>query len=130
MIAMMGFFAVYAGFVYNDMFALGLNLFGSRYYFAGQDAGAVEEGTIAYPIADYGDAATVYPFGLDPIWHVSSIFLDHVITLRAKMPVLLKRVLLPIQLQIMVMQQLCIRSDLIPFGMYPRTNYFSSTPSK
>jgi len=72
MIAMMGFFAVYAGFVYNDMFALGLNLFGSRYYFAGQDAGAVEEGTIAYPIADYGDAATVYPFGLDPIWHVSS----------------------------------------------------------
>merc|ERR1740139_2152257 len=72
MITMMGFFAVYAGFVYNDMFALGLNLFKSRYYFAGQDAGGVEEGAIAAPVADYGEPETVYPFGLDPIWHVSS----------------------------------------------------------
>jgi len=72
MIVMMGFFAVYAGFVYNDMFALGLNLFKSRYYFAGQDYNEVEEGAIATAIADYGDAETVYPFGLDPIWHVSS----------------------------------------------------------
>lgn len=72
MIVMMGFFAVYAGFVYNDMFALGLNLFRSRYYFTGQDYNEVEEGTIAVAVADYGDPATVYPFGLDPIWHVSS----------------------------------------------------------
>lgn len=72
MITMMGFFAVYAGFIYNDMFALGLNLFRSRYYFAGQDAGGVEEGAIAAPVADYGEPETVYPFGLDPIWHVSS----------------------------------------------------------
>jgi len=72
MIVMMGFFAVYAGFVYNDMFALGLNLFKSRYYFAGQDYNEVAEGTVAVAIADYGDPETVYPFGLDPIWHVSS----------------------------------------------------------
>jgi len=75
MIAMMGFFAVYAGLIYNDMFALGLNLFGSRYKFAGQDNGVVEEGDIAYPAEEYGsygDVETVYPFGLDPIWHVSS----------------------------------------------------------
>ena len=28
------------------------------------------------------------------------------------------------------MQQQCIVLDLIPFGMYPQMNYFSSTPSK
>jgi len=72
MIAMMGFFAVYAGFIYNDMFSLGLNLFKSRYIFDGQDNEAVEEGDEAYPVANYGDAETVYPFGLDPVWHVSS----------------------------------------------------------
>jgi len=72
MIVMMGFFAVYAGFIYNDCFSLGLNLFGSRYIFDGQEDLEVEEGDIALNVADYGDPASVYPFGLDPIWHVTS----------------------------------------------------------
>lgn len=72
MILMMGFFAVYAGFIYNDMFSLGLNLFGSRWAFDGQDENAVEEGAIAEQTSEYGSAASVYPFGLDPMWHVSS----------------------------------------------------------
>jgi len=73
MITMMGFFAVYAGFIYNDMFSLGLNLFKSRWYFTNQDMGReyVEEGSVAIQIANYGDPETVYPFGLDPIWHVA-----------------------------------------------------------
>ena len=72
MIAMMGFFAVYAGLMYNDCFSLGLNLFGSRWAFDGQDYGFVEEGDVATPTAEYGSTESVYPFGLDPIWHVSS----------------------------------------------------------
>lgn len=32
MITMMGFFAVYCGFVYNDMIGFNLNLFGSCYH--------------------------------------------------------------------------------------------------
>jgi V-type H+-transporting ATPase subunit a len=72
MIVMMGFFAVYAGFMYNDCFSLGLNLFGSRWQFYGQDEFEVEEGDIAYQLAPYGDPASVYPFGLDPMWHVTS----------------------------------------------------------
>jgi V-type H+-transporting ATPase subunit a len=72
MITMMGFFAVYAGLIYNDCFSLGLNLFGSRYRFEGQSEGAVEEGNVAENVAEYGSVASVYPFGLDPIWHVSS----------------------------------------------------------
>lgn len=72
MITMMGFFAVYAGFIYNDCFSLGLNLFGTKYLFDGQDSNEVEEGSIAAPTAQYGTSDSVYPFGLDPIWHVST----------------------------------------------------------
>lgn len=68
----MGFFAIYAGLIYNDCFSLGLNLFGSRYEFDGQQYGTVEEGDIALSTSQYGTAASVYPFGLDPIWHVST----------------------------------------------------------
>lgn len=32
MITMMGFFAVYAGLIYNDFFSVPLNLFGSSWY--------------------------------------------------------------------------------------------------
>jgi V-type H+-transporting ATPase subunit a len=72
MLFMMGFFAVYAGMIYNDCFSLGLNFFGSRWSFDGQEYGSVEEGAKAEPIAGYGAEESVYPFGLDPIWHVSS----------------------------------------------------------
>eukprot|EP00522_Entomoneis_paludosa_P015247 CAMPEP_0172459786 /NCGR_PEP_ID=MMETSP1065-20121228/34165_1 /TAXON_ID=265537 /ORGANISM="Amphiprora paludosa, Strain CCMP125" /LENGTH=885 /DNA_ID=CAMNT_0013214617 /DNA_START=67 /DNA_END=2724 /DNA_ORIENTATION=+ len=72
MITMMGFFAVYAGMMYNDCFSLGINFFGSRFQFEGQDEGEVEEGDVAAQTAEYGSAESVYPFGLDPIWHVTS----------------------------------------------------------
>ena len=72
MLLMMGFFAVYAGLVYNDCFSLGLNLFGSRWHFDGQEDGEVEEGDVAELIAEFGSDDAVYPFGLDPMWHVAS----------------------------------------------------------
>ena len=72
MITMMGFFAVYAGLVYNDCFSLGLNLFGSRWEFYNQNNFAVEENDVAYQVAEYGSNESVYPFGLDPMWHVAS----------------------------------------------------------
>jgi V-type H+-transporting ATPase subunit a len=72
MITMMGFFAVYAGLIYNDMFSLGLNLFGSRWQFEGQEDGGVEEGDVAYQTAQFGSDESIYPFGLDPMWHVAS----------------------------------------------------------
>jgi V-type H+-transporting ATPase subunit a len=72
MITMMGACAVYAGFVYNDCFSLGLNLFGSRWKFEGQDEGTVEENSVATNVAPFGSSESVYPFGLDPMWHVTS----------------------------------------------------------
>lgn len=72
MITMMGFFAVYAGFIYNDCFSLGLNFFGSRWVFENQEFGSIQEGSKATAIGSYGSDESVYPFGLDPIWHVST----------------------------------------------------------
>jgi len=72
MLVMMGFFAVYAGLIYNDCFSLGLNLFQSRWVFEGQDYGTVAEGAVAISTANYGSDESIYPFGLDPIWHVAS----------------------------------------------------------
>jgi len=72
MFMFMGFYAIYAGLIYNDCFSLGLNLFGSRWIFDGQEYGTVDEGATATSIAEYGSDESVYPFGLDPIWHVTS----------------------------------------------------------
>jgi len=72
MIVMMGFFAMYAGLIYNDMFSLGLNLFGSRWTFVGQEYNSVEAGAVADQTSQFGTGESVYPFGLDPMWKVSS----------------------------------------------------------
>ena len=72
MFTMMGFFAMYAGYIYNDCFSLGFNHFGSRWKFPGQDTGDVDADSVAYQTADYGTSASVYPIGLDPVWKVSS----------------------------------------------------------
>lgn len=72
MIIMMGFFAIYSGCIYNDMFSLGINAFGSRWSFEGQSENNVEAGAIASPTSTYGSDASVYPFGLDPMWKVST----------------------------------------------------------
>eukprot|EP00816_Leptocylindrus_hargravesii_P005674 CAMPEP_0196803194 /NCGR_PEP_ID=MMETSP1362-20130617/2578_1 /TAXON_ID=163516 /ORGANISM="Leptocylindrus danicus, Strain CCMP1856" /LENGTH=904 /DNA_ID=CAMNT_0042174645 /DNA_START=32 /DNA_END=2746 /DNA_ORIENTATION=- len=72
MLAMMGFFAVYAGFIYNDCFSLGLNLFGQTWKFEGEDSeDGPENGEEAYQLSEYGSDDSVYPFGLDPTWHVA-----------------------------------------------------------
>ena len=72
LILMMGFFAVYAGVIYNDCFSLGINFFGTRYEFDGMDTLSTEVGDMAYLKPVGSDESSVYPFGLDPIWHVAS----------------------------------------------------------
>jgi V-type H+-transporting ATPase subunit a len=74
MITAMGFFGIYAGMVYNDFFSLGLNLFTSRWYYANEEEGAsaIEGGTAAVQTSEYGTSASIYPFGMDPAWHVAS----------------------------------------------------------
>lgn len=61
LITMMGFFAVYCGFIYNDFMSISLDLFGSCYNLI--DIVPKED------IPRLPDC--VYPFGIDPIWAVA-----------------------------------------------------------
>lgn len=61
LLLLMGFFAVYCGFIYNDMMSMPLNLFGSCY---------TTSGTTHTDVTYIADC--VYPFGFDPKWYISS----------------------------------------------------------
>jgi len=86
-VAMMGFYAVYAGFMYNDFFSLGFNLFGTRWV---EDR--VEGGSIYYK-ADYDilneGGRGPYPFGVDPTWLGTSNELLFINSLKMKISVLI-----------------------------------------
>jgi V-type H+-transporting ATPase subunit a len=84
MLFAMGMMAVYAGFVYNDYFALGLNLMGSKYVYADETDGAS-----ATRLGTYGDPATVYGFGVDPVWKISGNELLFYNSMKMKMSVIL-----------------------------------------
>eukprot|EP00931_Biecheleriopsis_adriatica_P007007 TRINITY_DN108339_c0_g1_i1.p1 TRINITY_DN108339_c0_g1~~TRINITY_DN108339_c0_g1_i1.p1 ORF type:complete len:834 (+),score=146.71 TRINITY_DN108339_c0_g1_i1:91-2592(+) len=67
---MMGLFAVYCGFLYNDMFSIGLSFFGSRWSPIPKTGkpGEVVELAPLYDVKNEGGPGP-YPFGLDPAWH-------------------------------------------------------------
>jgi V-type H+-transporting ATPase subunit a len=77
MILFMGFFAVYAGFIYNDFLACGLNLFGSSYKPCG-------EGEECQPKDNYEP----YPFGIDPAWKGATNELSFANSMKMKFAVL------------------------------------------
>lgn len=62
MIFLMGFFAVIGGFMYNDWFALGVDIFGSRWTRKGGAVGATNI------TMRRKDGEFPYPFGFDPAW--------------------------------------------------------------
>ena len=75
MLITMGLCAIYVGFVYNDCFSLALALFDSGYLWEGSKgsvAGSVDGGAEANLSAPYGSTGSIYPFGVDPAWHISS----------------------------------------------------------
>eukprot|EP00347_Sterkiella_histriomuscorum_P018134 403346660 len=74
----MGFFATYCGFIYNDMMAMPLNLFGSCY----ENIPGSEKGVTLKPDC-------VYPFGFDPKWYVSPNELAFFNSFKMKMAVIL-----------------------------------------
>jgi V-type H+-transporting ATPase subunit a len=69
----MGFFSVFAGLIYSEFFAIGINLFGSRWSCPGEEC---------VPTSDS------YPFGLDPAWLVASNQLIFVNSMKMKIAVL------------------------------------------
>ncbi len=86
MIVLMGFFSVYCGLIYNDYFALGLDLFGSRWTFVPNGKSFVGQPTC--DLQD-GGSCTVYPFGIDPAWHRAENDLLFMNSMKMKMSIIL-----------------------------------------
>lgn len=84
MLFMMGLFSVYVGFIYNDFFSLGLDIFGSNYDYVSR-----ESGDEAVMQSSYGDSSKVYPFGVDPAWHIAQNELLFFNSMKMKMSVVL-----------------------------------------
>lgn len=85
MIVLMGFFATYCGFMYNDFFAMGLRIWPSHW-----EVNPVESNNQIgfWPIQDTNQAGhKVYPFGVDPTWHRASNDLVFFNSVKMKMAV-------------------------------------------
>lgn len=72
---LMGLFAFYCGFIYNDFFSLPWNLFGSCF-----ENG---EGTSTKIVEN-----CVYPLGLDPKWYIAKNELSFMNSLKMKLAVI------------------------------------------
>jgi len=69
-ILLMGLFSIYTGFIYNDIFSMSMNIFGSAW------KNPYDKNTLMHhehfdvdPEASY--RGTPYIYGVDPIWQVS-----------------------------------------------------------
>ena len=75
----MGFFSFYCGFIYNDYLSIALDLFGSCY--------SPQAVTFGEEIPRTPDC--VYPFGVDPVWSVSSNGLTYMNSMKMKIAVII-----------------------------------------
>jgi len=80
LVTLMGFFATYCGFIYNDFLSINLNLFGSCY-----DLNNVQPN---HPIPRFNDNC-VYSFGLDPVWGIAENNLNYTNSLKMKIAVII-----------------------------------------
>ena len=76
MLVLMGFFATFSGFMYNDFLSIPLNIFGSCY-----------KNDIKNKVAVRSEGC-VYPFGLDPKWYIASNELNFFNSLKMKTSVI------------------------------------------
>jgi V-type H+-transporting ATPase subunit a len=83
MLFMMGCFAVYSGFVYNDFFSLGLKFFTPAWGEPNANDEFTKKGHLT------GEVYQPYLFGLDPTWKVSSNELTYQNSYKMKLSVIL-----------------------------------------
>lgn len=67
---LMGLFSIYAGFIYNDVFSKGVNIFGSAYKvnLTTEELQHHHSGMLVPNEVNGHYRQTPYPFGVDPIW--------------------------------------------------------------
>ena len=66
MITMMGFFAFYCGWIYNDFIGFNLNIFGSCYDVPEPLSDDDQKNSEAKPFPNPSNC--IYGFGIDPVW--------------------------------------------------------------
>eukprot|EP00178_Gracilaria_changii_P013210 TRINITY_DN372_c0_g1_i1.p1 TRINITY_DN372_c0_g1~~TRINITY_DN372_c0_g1_i1.p1 ORF type:complete len:913 (-),score=117.08 TRINITY_DN372_c0_g1_i1:3894-6632(-) len=69
-ILLMGIFSIYTGFIYNEMFAVPIDLFGSRWKFTSESDMACGVDNCDNPVSVL-PPLNPYPFGFDPVWKAS-----------------------------------------------------------
>eukprot|EP01094_Clydonella_sp_ATCC50884_P023611 TRINITY_DN570_c1_g1_i1.p1 TRINITY_DN570_c1_g1~~TRINITY_DN570_c1_g1_i1.p1 ORF type:complete len:834 (-),score=357.09 TRINITY_DN570_c1_g1_i1:154-2655(-) len=80
MLLLMSLFSIYNGFLYNECFAIPMQLFSSNWQYE-----TMEKGALAVRNSEH----YAYPFGVDPIWKGAENELDFYNSLKMKMSVLL-----------------------------------------
>lgn len=69
-ILLMGFFAIYTGMIYNDIFSKSFNIFGSSWSVSQDVNHHLHEHGGEQLDPTYNYSSIPYPFGVDPIWQV------------------------------------------------------------
>eukprot|EP00400_MALV-I_sp_L67-5_P000257 gene257-749_t len=90
LVLFMGFFATYAGFMYNDLFSLGISLFDTRWTEEKPSGGTINWSPNFDTHNQYQNAGYEgpYPFGVDPAWHGATNELLFLNSLKMKLSVL------------------------------------------
>jgi V-type H+-transporting ATPase subunit a len=84
LLLLMSLFSIYMGFLYNELFSVPMDIFGSSYYLDLNDPG------LHYlPIIDKNGVFHPYPFGVDPVWKNAENELNYYNSLKMKMSVLI-----------------------------------------
>jgi len=90
-ILLMSFFSIYTGLIYNDIFSVSINLFGSHWSTKGLTLTASESEPLKMstmimldPKDPFAYSNTSYPFGLDPVWQKASNKIGFQNTLKMK----------------------------------------------
>jgi len=78
MLILMGLFSIYVGLIYNEIFAVPMNIFGTNWQYIGND----KEATLI-------DPTKTYYFGVDPAWLGAANSLNYYNSLKMKLSVLL-----------------------------------------
>eukprot|EP00386_Alphamonas_edax_P002393 GDKI01007106.1.p1 GENE.GDKI01007106.1~~GDKI01007106.1.p1 ORF type:complete len:678 (-),score=256.43 GDKI01007106.1:433-2466(-) len=81
LLTLSGFFALYAGFMYNDFLSVAFNIFGARF----EESDVHIAGNVEYKMVDN---YRPYPFGLDPSWHGASNELMFINSMKMKFAVI------------------------------------------
>ncbi|KAF1765396.1 hypothetical protein GCK72_005348 [Caenorhabditis remanei] len=99
-VLLMGMFAIYTGFIYNDFYSKSINMFGSSWQnpypkslLEQMDAQGVESGnelSLTFAPEDaFNHAYGPYPFGVDPVWNLAINRLNFLNPMKMKTSILL-----------------------------------------